>query len=80
MHALPRLAALLLLLTVTRLALAQGASLGVQVQTMNPDMRAAMGLQHQHGVLVNGVVPGTAAARGGMQAGDVLLDGNACGT
>jgi serine protease Do/serine protease DegQ len=47
--------------------------LGVTVQSLTPDLATSFGLQEPRGVLVNSVLPGSPAARGGLQQGDVLL-------
>ncbi len=47
--------------------------LGVQIQPMNDDLAAALGLERNRGEFVQSVVPGEAAERSGLQAGDVVL-------
>ncbi|MHB1273976.1 MAG: Do family serine endopeptidase [Rhodanobacter sp.] len=52
-------------------------SLGVQTQTITPRIARLLGLKDSNGVAVTGVSDGSAAARAGLQPGDVLttLDG-----
>ncbi|MDE2308480.1 MAG: PDZ domain-containing protein, partial [Xanthomonadaceae bacterium] len=52
-------------------------SLGVQTQTITPRIARLLGLKDGNGVAVTGVSDGSAAARAGLQPGDVLttLDG-----
>jgi serine protease Do len=47
--------------------------LGVQVQAVQPGMVQTLGLPTAAGALVSDVLPGTAAARAGLQRGDVIL-------
>jgi serine protease Do len=46
--------------------------LGVQVQAVQPGMVQTLGLPTASGALVSEVLPGTAAARAGLQRGDVI--------
>lgn len=56
--------------------------LGVSVTTITPDMASALGLDDVTGVMVSQVLPGSAAARAGLQMGDVItaLDGRPVGS
>jgi hypothetical protein len=49
------------------------ARLGVMVMAMTPELRQSMGAPQGRGVLVAKVEPGSAAARAGIRAGDVLV-------
>ena len=46
--------------------------IGVQVQNLTPELAKSYGLSSTSGALVADVVPGSPAAKAGMQAGDVL--------
>lgn len=46
--------------------------LGVQIQDLTLDLAEAMGLQGVQGALVSAVTPGSAAAKAGIKAGDVI--------
>jgi serine protease Do len=50
--------------------------LGLGFQAISPDLAAAMGLDGTKGALVSQLEPGGAAARAGIQAGDVILSVN----
>ncbi|MCB1626983.1 MAG: DegQ family serine endoprotease [Xanthomonadales bacterium] len=52
-------------------------SLGVQAQDLSADLARALGLEQQRGAVVTQVLPDSAAARAGIEAGDVItgLDG-----
>ncbi len=50
--------------------------LGVTVQYINSDLAASLGLKEVKGVLVSHVVAGGPADRGGLKAGDVILNLN----
>jgi serine protease Do len=52
----------------------KGAKLGVRLQNLTPDMRKQMKLDADVGVLVAEVSPDGAAARAGIQRGDVILE------
>jgi serine protease Do len=47
--------------------------LGVQIQPMNDDLAAALGLEHNRGEFIQSVQPGEAAEQAGLQSGDVVL-------
>ena len=47
--------------------------LGVNIQTVTPDLAAALGLAASKGVLVAAVVPGGAADKAGIECGDVIV-------
>ncbi len=47
--------------------------LGVNIQTVTPDLAAALGLADSKGVLVADVVPGGAADKAGIERGDVIV-------
>ena len=51
----------------------QRGYLGVSLQPVTEDIAASLGLPKDQGELVNSVVPGGAAARAGLQQGDVIL-------
>jgi Do/DeqQ family serine protease len=46
---------------------------GVTMQTLTPDLAAALGIDHRDGAVVNGVEPDSAAAAAGVREGDVIL-------
>lgn len=48
--------------------------LGVQPQTLDPDLRAALKVQAERGAVVADVFEDTPAARAGLASGDVVLD------
>jgi serine protease Do len=48
--------------------------LGVQVQPLDADVAAHLGLAGKTGVVIGKVMPGGPAARGGLKEGDVLTD------
>lgn len=48
--------------------------LGVAVIQISPELRAALGAPTDRGVLVDGVKPGSPAAKAGVQVGDVVTD------
>lgn len=47
-------------------------SLGVTIQSLTPEAISRLGLQNARGALVNSVVPGGPAERGGVRAGDAI--------
>ena len=47
--------------------------LGVQIQSVTPDLAESLGIPGTHGVLVGVVNPDTPAGRAGVQPGDVIL-------
>lgn len=49
------------------------AVLGVRIQEMTSDLKEAFGTQDRQGVLISQVMKGSAAARAGLKAGDVLV-------
>jgi serine protease Do len=50
---------------------------GLQIQSMTPDMAESLGLTKPHGALVAEAVPGGPAAKAGITAGDVVTSVNA---
>ena len=50
--------------------------LGVTIQEVSPELAESFGMDKPAGALVNAVEPGTAAAKAGLQAGDVILQFN----
>jgi serine protease Do len=51
--------------------------LGVSLQPLTPDLAASFATKDRRGVLISEVTPGSPAARGGLKAGDVVLEMNA---
>ena len=47
--------------------------LGVQIQSLTPDLAAGLGMSQKKGALVSDVVAGTPAAKAGFLRGDVIL-------
>ena len=47
--------------------------LGVQIQPLSDDLASSLGLPKNRGEFIQSVVPGQAAARAGLQAGDVVV-------
>ena len=50
--------------------------LGVSIQTLTPDVAENLGLKDTTGALVSEVVEGSAAAKAGVQPGDVVTSVN----
>ncbi|MDE2182911.1 MAG: DegQ family serine endoprotease [Alphaproteobacteria bacterium] len=50
--------------------------LGVQIQSVTPEMAASLGLTQPKGAIVAGIVPDSPAARAGLRQGDVVLGVN----
>lgn len=48
--------------------------LGVQIQPVTDDLADSLSLPHNRGAFVQSVEPGTAAARAGIKAGDVIVE------
>ncbi|MHA7839088.1 MAG: DegQ family serine endoprotease [bacterium] len=48
--------------------------LGVQIQGVTPELAESFDLESPKGALVSQVLPGTPAARGGLQRGDVIIE------
>lgn len=51
----------------------QRGYLGVSLQTVDEDIAASLGIQKERGELVRSVVPGEAAAKAGLQQGDIIM-------
>ncbi|HEX4534233.1 MAG TPA: Do family serine endopeptidase [Rhizomicrobium sp.] len=47
--------------------------LGVQIQSITPEIAASLGMQQPKGAIVATVVPGGPAAKGGFQPGDIVI-------
>jgi serine protease Do len=47
--------------------------IGVSIQAITPELAKAMKLKNDKGALVNDVVPGSPADKGGMKQGDVII-------
>jgi serine protease Do len=47
--------------------------LGVEIQNLTPGLAEAFKVNNEQGVLVSAVTPGSAAAAGGLQSGDVIV-------
>lgn len=47
---------------------------GILLKTLTPEFQASPGVEGRHGVVVAGVVPGTAAARTSLQPGDLTRE------
>lgn len=52
------------------------SQLGVSIQPVTSDMAQSLGLKQVGGAIVSGVEPGSAAERGGIRRGDVILTFN----
>jgi serine protease Do len=52
------------------------AQLGVMIQEVSAPLARSFGLKQPQGALVSSVAPGSAAARAGLQPGDVILKAN----
>lgn len=50
------------------------AGLGATVQTLDYNMAKSFGLKSVEGALLSNIAPGSAAAKGGLKAGDVVLE------
>ena len=50
--------------------------LGVRIQEITPDIAKSLGLKKEEGVLISMVNPGEPAEKGGLKAGDVILEFN----
>ena len=50
--------------------------LGVRIQEVTPDIAKSLGLKNEEGVLISMVNPGEPAEKGGLKAGDVILEFN----
>lgn len=48
--------------------------LGVTIQSVTADLAKSFGLSSQNGALVSGVVPESPAEKGGIKAGDIILE------
>jgi serine protease Do len=49
------------------------SKLGVNIQTLTPDLAESFGMSDAHGALVSGVEPGSPADHAGLKQGDVIL-------
>ena len=50
--------------------------MGVRIQEITPDIAKSLGLKKEEGVLISMVNPGEPAEKGGLKAGDVILEFN----
>lgn len=50
--------------------------LGIRIQALNEDLADSLGIAHNRGEFIQAVEPGGAAAKAGIQAGDVVLKVN----
>ncbi|MBI5446302.1 MAG: DegQ family serine endoprotease [Deltaproteobacteria bacterium] len=53
-----------------------GEELGLAVQEITPELRKRLDLEADSGVIVTGVAPGSFAAQGGLQRGDIIQEVN----
>lgn len=51
----------------------QRGHLGVQIQDLTPTLANAFGITQQHGAVIAGIVPGSAAEKAGLERGDVVI-------
>lgn len=51
----------------------QRGMLGVQVQDLTPELASAFAVEATHGAVVAQVVPGSAASKAGVKAGDIII-------
>ncbi len=47
--------------------------MGVEIQSMSPEMASSLGRKDNKGAIVASIVPGSPAAKGGFQQGDIVL-------
>lgn len=50
--------------------------MGMELQTLTPDLGKRLGTDRENGVVVSNVLPGSAAAEAGLQKGDVIFEVN----
>ena len=48
----------------------------MRIQEITPDIAKSLGLKNEEGVLISMVNPGEPAEKGGLKAGDVILEFN----
>ncbi|MDD2309719.1 MAG: DegQ family serine endoprotease [Desulfuromonadaceae bacterium] len=48
--------------------------LGVSIQQVTPDLAKSFGLSGEKGALISGIIPGSPAEKGGLKAGDIIMD------
>lgn len=51
----------------------QRGQLGIQIQDLTPALASAFNIKEQHGAVIAGVIPGSAAEKAGLQRGDVVI-------
>ncbi len=51
----------------------QRGVLGVQIQDLTPELASAFGVKETHGAIVAQVIPGSAASKAGVKAGDIIV-------
>ncbi len=61
---------------LTRDGVVHRSKLGVNVQSLTPDLAESLGLPDAHGALVSGVEPGSPAEHAGLKQGDVIVSLN----